>query len=77
MFGTIDNTLYDLSRNVKDKVCVVIWGTLNHASVGIFVSMTVPNAEVTTAHMRVSCAPPGPTVSKVLKLLLELSLIHI
>ena len=54
MLGTIESTLYERSRNVKDKVCVVICGTLNHASVGIFVSMTVPKACVTTAHMRVS-----------------------
>ena len=50
---------------MNDNCCVVILGTLNHVSQGIEAS---PYGVVTTAHMSVSCAPPGPMVSKVEKL---------
>ena len=38
---------------------------LNQVSHGMSASRTLPNGEVTTAAMRVSFAPCGPTVSKV------------
>ena len=38
---------------------------LNHVSHGMSALRTLPKGEVTTAAMRVSLAPCGPTVSKV------------